>query len=76
MEKSKKLNWIDEDIVIDFKLPKFVAMVVDEIEKYDSEGNDIMYMHKCDRLENMTKEYVLDGIISSGQRELLIKKYH
>ena len=71
-----KHRWIDDAIIIDFKLTKIVMTIISKIEKYDEDNDDIMYMNKCDLLENITKDFVSNGYLTPKQRELLIQKYN
>lgn len=75
MNETKKHRWIDDSIIIDFKLQKVVANLIKEIEQFDEEGNDILYDDRCDCLENLTKDSVLGGYMTMSQRDKLLRKY-
>lgn len=72
---SKKYNWIDNEIIVDFPLPTFLQNVINDLEAMDK-NQDEAYFEWCGYLENCTKEFVLDGIITEEQRDRLCERYH
>lgn len=74
MEELKH-RWIDDSIIIDFRLPKALKGVIDNIEKAEEDGDDIAYIEWCDVLENASKEYIFNGFLSEKQRDRLLQKY-
>ena len=75
MNETKKHRWIDDSIIIDFKLQKVIQNLIKEIEYLDEIGDDILYDDRCDTLENITKDSVLGGYMTMSQRDKLLRKY-
>ena len=69
-------RWIDDTIIIDFRLPKRLMSIISIIEKADDDNDDIAYMEWCDLLENVSKESILSGLLTEKQREALLRKYN
>ena len=46
----KKYNWINDEIKIDFKVPRSIVHQIQELEKLDSEKN-LLYFDYCDHLD-------------------------
>lgn len=46
-----------------------------ELEKYDKEEDVYFYFDRSEWLENATKDYVYERVLTEEQRELLIQKY-
>ena len=72
---SKKYHWVDDTIKIDFKLPKTVQQIVDELEEMDRD-EDWCYFDRCEFIENYTKDFVYSGELTMKQRDLLCARYH
>lgn len=70
-----KYHWIDESIEIDFPVPKFIQNLIKELEEYDLEENDVMYIDRSECLENVTKDLVYDRVLTAKQRDTLCRKY-
>ena len=68
-------KWIDDSIIIDFPIPNPIQQIISELEKYDQEEDDYFYFDRSELLENLTKDYVYEEVLTSDQRELLIQKY-
>lgn len=71
---NKKYTWINDDIKIDFPLPKLLQNLVEELEELDLEEN-WLYLDQCEFLENITKECIISGWITDEQRDLLCRRY-
>lgn len=74
MAMKRNYTWINDDIKIDFPLPKVLQNLVDELEKLDME-EDWLYLDRCEFLENITKECIISGWITDEQRDLLCHRY-
>ncbi len=72
---SKQYHWVDDTIKIDFKLPKYLQSVVDELEELD-QNEDWVYFDRCAFIENCTKEYIYSGELTMEQRDKLCARYH
>ena len=68
-------KWIDDSIIIDFPIPNPIQQIISELEKYDQEEDDYFYFDRSELLENLTKDYVYEEVLTAKQRELLIQKY-
>ena len=68
-------KWIDDQIVIDFPVPSSIRQIISELEKYDKEEDVYFYFDRSEWLENATKDYVYERVLTEEQRELLIQKY-
>jgi hypothetical protein len=68
-------KWIDDQIVIDFPVPSSIRQIISELEKYDKEEDVYFYFDCSEWLENATKDYVYERVLTEEQRELLIQKY-
>ena len=68
-------KWIDDEIIIDFPVPSPIRQIMDELEKYDKEEDVYFYFDRSEWLENATKDYVYEKVLTEKQRELLIQKY-
>ena len=76
MEKDgRKFQWIDDSVVIDFKLPNSVKLLIQEIEEADINNDYGTFMNKVDALEGITKDSIYNGAITSKQRDILLKRY-
>ena len=72
---NKKFQWIDEAIVIDFKLPPALKLLIEEIEECDINNDYGTFINKVSALENITKDSIYNGAITYEQRKILLKKY-
>ena len=57
------------------KLPKTLQEIINELEKYDKEGDWFNYDIKFDMLEIEAKSYLLRNHITEGDYKTLLKKY-
>ena len=76
MDDIKKHRWVRDDIVIDFKVPRYVQDLIEEMERFDEEDNEIAYLNYSEGTECCTKDLVYEGVLTDKQRVTLIKKYH
>lgn len=76
MDDIKKHRWVRDDIVIDFKVPRYVQDLIEEMERFDEEDNEIAYLNYSEGIECCTKDLVYEGVLTDKQRDTLIKKYH
>lgn len=73
-ENMKKHRWINDNIVIDFKLPEKVKMLMNDLERMDEE-EDYCYFDWAEHLECVTKEMYVIGKITKAQWDLICRKY-
>ena len=67
-------KWIDDQIVIDFPVPSSIRQIISELEKYDKEEDVYFYFDRSEWLENATKDYVYERVLTEEQRELDVYK--
>ena len=72
---TEKYHWVDDNVQIDFKLPKMIQELVDELERMDQE-EDWSYFDRYGFIENITKEFVINGEMTGRQRDILCQRYH
>lgn len=67
---------IDESIVIDkSKFDKFILELIQILEKYDSEGDDLNYNLYYPRLEMFVKYMLSKNEISESDYNKILRKY-
>lgn len=71
----KKFRWINEDIVLDFKLPKLLQNTIIEAEEADLDNNAGEYDCIVDAIDVLCKEYYVTGTFTQQQWELVVQKY-
>lgn len=72
---NKKYHWVDDNVKIDFKLPSMIQDLVNELEEMDR-NEDWSYFDRCGFIENITKEFVINGEMTGRQRDILCQRYH
>lgn len=72
---NKKYHWVDDNVKIDFKLPNMIQDLVNELEEMDR-NEDWSYFDQCGFIENITKEFVINGEMTGRQRDILCQRYH
>lgn len=73
---DEKVELIDFSIKIDIsKFPKILKNIIEELEEYEKENNWVMYYGVSEALEASAKQCLIDGVITKGEFELLLKKY-
>lgn len=72
---NKKYHWVDDNVNIDFKLPSMIQDLVNELEEMDR-NEDWSYFDRCGFIENITKEFVINGEMTGRQRDILCQRYH
>lgn len=72
---NKKYHWVDDNVKIDFKLPSMIQELVNELEEMDR-NEDWSYFDRCGFIENITKEFVINGEMTGRQRDILCQRYH
>ena len=70
----KKYNWINDEIKIDFKVPRSIVHQIQELEKLDSEKN-LLYFDYCDHLEKKKKNAYAEGMITKKEWDTLLMRY-
>lgn len=74
MEKKETFNFIREDVVIDFPLPKLLQNTIEEAEELDRKNN-IEYMCVADAIDVLCKNYVANGVMTMEQWDIVTWKY-
>ena len=68
-----------EDFVIEenagFSVPDILMDLIKEIQKYAVDDPYGFRIEAVDNLENFSKNYCLDGIITWEQRDILLRKF-
>ena len=80
---SKALNVPMEELLSDylieeklgFSIPSALTDLIKEIMKYDVDDPFGFRIEAVDNLENFSKNYCLDGILSWSQRDQILKEY-
>lgn len=80
---SKAINVPMEDLIEDylieeeagFPLPGALIELIKDIRQYDKDDPYGFRIEALDNLENFSKNYCLDGILSWSQRDELLKKF-
>ena len=67
-------RWIDDQIVIDFKLPEAMLDIMKKIEELDQKG-DYAVINYANTLDIYAKKLYSDGVITKKQWDTLIEKY-
>lgn len=71
---SPKHHWINDDVIIDFPLPKSMLYLIEELEKLDAEEN-YAYFNYADALDVGAKELYVQGRLTRKQWDTLCLKY-
>ena len=70
----KKYNWVNDEINIDFKVPKSIEHQIEELERLDEEKN-ILYFDYCDHLDVLAKNAYAEGMITKKEWDALVMRY-
>lgn len=70
----EKHNWIRDDIIIDFMIPKSLQEIIVILEQKDIE-EDYDYFNYSEALDYGAKEYVYQGKLTKKQWDTLCLKY-
>lgn len=71
---EKKYNYINDDIKINFKVPKKLQEIVDYLEELDAEDNAAFYNY-AETLEYVGRDFVESGEITKKQWIRLCDRY-
>ncbi len=67
---------IDENIKINFDIPKTLQFAIEEAEKiYAKEGELGSYMNWAKTIDNLCKLYYTEGVFTKRQWDLIVRKY-
>ena len=69
-----KHNFINDDIIIDFPLPKLMRNTIKEAEELDAK-NDLEFYCVADAIDVLAKQYVASGLWTQEQWDLICSKY-
>ena len=72
---KEKFRWIDENIVIDFKIPSWWEEEFKMLEQMDREEN-MAYLVIAADLEDRIHEDVLSGYLTSKQVDIINRKFY
>lgn len=67
-------NWINEEIKIDFSLPKIIVNLIEDLERLNNE-EDYAYFNYSETLDDVAKEFCVLGQLTKEQWNLLCLKY-
>lgn len=67
-------NFINDNIIIDFPLPKIMQNTIKEAEELDKENNTEYYC-VADAIDMLAKQYVASGLWNQKQWDLICSKY-
>ena len=67
-------NFINEQITIDFPLPKLMQNTIIEAEELDKQNNP-EYFCVAEAIDVLAKQYVASGMWTKTQWDLICKKY-
>ncbi len=70
----KRYTWINDDVKIDFPIPKILQDKVEELEQLDQAG-DYCYFDVCEYLDDDAKEFYVQGKITKKQWDKLVTRY-
>ena len=68
------MNWIDDEVVLDFLLPKDIQSVADECERLNAE-HDWGYINWAEVLSDLCKEAVVQRHMTQAQWDLVERRY-
>ena len=74
LERDEIMAWINNEIEIDFEVPKSLQNLIDKLEKYDA-AEDYTYFNYSEALDDGAKELVVRGKLTKEQWDLLCAKY-
>lgn len=74
MEANKKFRWINDDIIIDFPVPKLLKNMMQEAEELDLRGS-VIYTGMADQIDVTCKEYVTTGRMTQEQWDKIADRY-
>lgn len=74
MDNSKKHNYIRDDLIIDFPIPKSIQEMIEEAELLDEEKN-IEFLCVADMIDTLCKNCYAAGKITMEQWDLITAKY-
>lgn len=73
---DEKVELIDFSVKIDTKkLPKIIQNIIEELEGYEKENDWVMYSGVVEGLDAISKQAMLDGIITHEQYIQILKRY-
>lgn len=72
--EHKNHRWINDDVVIDFPIPKSLLPIIEELEKADA-NEDWGYFDWSEVLDCDAKEYARVGKLTIKQWDTLCEKY-
>ena len=72
--KTKKYHWINDDVKVDFPVPKLVRDKIEELEKLDHEENDL-YWDNCEYLDDTCKMMYMEGAMTKKQWDTVVSRY-
>lgn len=75
IEASKKWNYINDDVKIDFDLPKGMDELVKEAERGDREEDYGLYMNYAYAIDTRAKNEVSRGRLTDAQWDILCRRF-
>lgn len=74
-QREKRFKWINEDIVLDFRLPLTLRNTIEEIEQADLDGDEVEYDALSDIIDVLCKDYCAEGVFTKEQWDLVCRKF-
>ena len=71
---KKAHNWINDEIELDFPVPKSLQYLIDRLEELDR-TEDYSYFNVSEALDCGAKELMFQGKLTHAQWDLLCAKY-
>ncbi len=68
-------NFINEEVIIDFKVPSILQESIDIAEKADDENNIGLYYIYADNIDVVAKNCYVDGALTKEQWKQLTNRY-
>lgn len=70
-----KFTWIDEEIVLDFEVPKLLKNTIEEIEQADIMQDKAEYNILSDTIDVLSKNFCSAKILTQKQWDTICQKY-
>lgn len=71
---NNDFHWINNDIILDFPIPKTIKNLMDEAEKFDLMYN-IGYFNYAEAITDTCKLAYAEHLLTKNQWELIERKY-
>lgn len=72
--EDKKYHWVNDDVKIDFSVPRALQILMDQCEQLDLE-EDYAYFNYIETLDCDVKELVRMGVLTNKQWDIINMRY-